>query len=76
MPKQFTAQSVQSVNPLQWVWKDGQLVQILVGCEVNYGELGMTHQVDILPDLTPEQRTRAEQIYQRIRYLVEVHFLG
>ena len=75
MPKTFTAQNVVSVNPIQFVWKEGELVAIMVDCEVNYGEMGVSHQVDIFEDLTPEQKNRAKQVYQFIKGKVEKAFL-
>ena len=75
MPKTLIAQNVSSVNPLQWIWKEGELVDIICNCEVNYGELGLTHQVSILEDLTPEQVTKAKAVYQFLRNMVEAKFL-
>jgi len=76
MPKTFTAQSVQSVNPLRWIWKDGELAQLLVSCEVNYGTMGLNHEIDILPYLTPELQETAKHVYQFIRSKIEIIILG
>lgn len=75
MAKTFTAQNVISVNPLSWVWKDGELVGLMVNCEVNYGEMGMSHQVDIWEDLTQAQKDKAKAVYQFIKAKVETAFL-
>lgn len=75
MSKTFTAQNVVSVNPIKFVWKEGELVAIMVNCEVNYGELGLPHQVDIFEDLTEDQRDKAKAVYQFIKQKVEAAFL-
>lgn len=75
MPKTFTAKNIISVNPIQFVWKEGELVAIIVNCEVNYGEMSMTHQVDILEDLTQGEKKSAKQVYLRIKAKVEKAFL-
>jgi len=76
MPKTFIAKNLISVNPLQWVWKDGELVGLIVNCEVNYGEMGMSHQIDIWEDLTDPQKATAKAVYQFIKTKVEQAFLG
>ena len=76
MAKTFTAKNVISVNPLSFVWKEGELVAIMVNCEVNYGEMGMSHQVDIIEDMTPDQIEKAKAVYQFIKGKVESSFLG
>lgn len=76
MPKTFTAKNLVSVNPLAWVWKDGELVGLIVNVEVNYGEMGMTHQIDIWEDLTPQQKDKAKAVYLFIKGKVEQAFLS
>ena len=76
MPKQFTAQKVVSVNPLQFVREGNVLTAIIVTCEVNYGELGMTHQIDIWGDLTDAQKGRAQAVYNFIKDKAESIILG
>lgn len=71
MPKTFTAQNVVSVNPLRFLLEDDEVVGIVVDCEVNYGELGMTHQIDIWDELTADQQYRAQQVYDFIKNKVE-----
>ena len=75
MAKTFTAKNVISVNPIRFVWKEGELVAIMVSCEVNYGEMGMSHQVDIFEDLTQAQKDKAKAVYQFIKATVEKAFL-
>lgn len=76
MPKTLTADRVTSVNGLQFIWKEGEIVGLVAVAEVNYGEVGLTHQVDIWPDLTPAQRDRAKELYDFIRQKIEAEFLG
>lgn len=76
MPKTLIAQSVQSVNPLRFESTSGVITGLIVNCEVNYGELGMTHQLDIWEDLTPAQKAKAQTIYDLVKSKVETIFLG
>lgn len=71
MPKTYVAQSVHSVNPLHFEKKGDVVTGVLVTCEVNYGELGMTHQLDIWGDLTLAQREEAQRVYDFIKQKVE-----
>ena len=76
MPKTFVAQNVVSVNPLRFEKKGDVVTGVIVNCEVNYGEIGMTHQLDLWGDLTPEQRERAQGVYDFIKEKVEEIILG
>jgi len=75
MPKTFTAQTVSAINNIQFVHEAGVLTQLLCTAEVNYGEIGLTHQVDIFPDLLPAQIERAQAVYDFIKGKVEASFL-
>ena len=76
MPYQFTAQTVTHVNPLKWIWEGQNLVKLLCTADVNYGAMGISHEIDILPDLTPAQVETAKQVYNFIRGKVEARILG
>ena len=71
MARTYTAQSVTSVNPLRFETKGDVVTGVIVSFDVNYGELGMTHQLDIWGYLTPAQRNKAEEVYNFIQHLVE-----
>jgi len=76
MPKTLVAKNVASVNPLQFVWKEGAIVGLLVTCEINFGETGLQYQVDIWEDLTATQKQKAIAIYNRVKDLIEAKFIG
>ena len=76
MVKILEAKNVHEISSLQWVWKDGALVKLMVNCEVNYGDRGCIEQVDILPSLKDTQVTTAKVLYNAIKNLVNTHFLG
>lgn len=76
MPRTYIAQKVVSVNPLHFVLEAGNVVGLLCNCEVNYGELGMTHQIDLWGDLTPAQKTQAQAVYNFIKSKIEGIILG
>jgi len=67
MPKTFIAQSVQSVNPLHFVETGGVVTGLICNAEVNYGELGMIHQIDLWGDLTAAQKTQAQAVYNFLK---------
>ncbi|GAI75899.1 unnamed protein product, partial [marine sediment metagenome] len=50
-------------------------VAIMVDCEVNYGEMGMPHRVDIIEDMTPDQIDKAKAVYQFIKNKVDKSFM-
>jgi len=76
MVKTYTAQNVVSVNPLHFETKGDVVTGLIVSCEVNYGELGMTHQLDIWGDLTPAQREIAQNVYDFVEGKVKSIILG
>lgn len=76
MAKTFTAQNVASCNPLQFVWKEGELVDVICNVEVNYGEMGLNHQVSLWEDLTATQKNKAKAVYLFLKAKVEEKFLG
>lgn len=76
MPKTFIAQNVNSINPLHFEQKQGVVTGLICNCQVNYGELGMTHQIDLWGDLTEAQRTKAQQLYDFVKAKVEAIILG
>lgn len=76
MPKTYTAQKVVSVNPVSFQVKDGVIRAIMVTCEVSYGALGMTHQIDILADLDPGEVNDCLEVYNLIKSKIDAIILG
>jgi len=76
MPRQYTAQKVTSVNPLHFERKGDVVTGLICNCEVNYGELGITHQIDLWGDLTATQRQKAQAVYDFVKAKVEQIILG
>ena len=76
MPKVFTARNIVSVNPIQFVFKEGELVGLVVQAEVNYGEMAITHTLDIWEDLTETEQAKAKAVYNRIKSVVVRQFIG
>lgn len=71
MAKTFVAQNVVSVNPLHFEVKGNVVTGLIASCEVDYGELGMTHQIDLWGLLTDSQRTQAQKLYEFVKAKVE-----
>lgn len=76
MPRQYTAQEVKSINPLHFEQKQGVVTGLIVNCEVNYGEIGMTHQIDLWGDLTDYQREWAQKLYNFVKARIEAIIMG
>lgn len=76
MPLKFEAKNIISINPLHFELKGGVVTGLICSCEVNYGEMGMNHQIDIWEELTPGQRQRAQALYDFIRSKVEGVVMG
>lgn len=71
MPYQFTAQNITHCNPLTFVREGDVVVGLICRIDVNYGTLGLTHEVDVWNDLTDEQKQRAQQVYNFLKAKVE-----
>lgn len=67
MPYQFTAQSVDHVNPLEFKREGETVTGLKVNVSVNYGTMGMVHQIDLWPSLTDTQKAQAQATYNFIR---------
>jgi hypothetical protein len=76
MNKTFVAQNIVSVNPFHFKVEDGVVTGLVCNVEVNYGEMGLTHQIDLWADLTAPQKTMAQNLYNFIRAKATEHFLG
>lgn len=76
MPKQYTAQSIETLNQVQFETKGDIVTGLIVTCNVNYGEMGLTHQIDLWKDLPAAQRQKAQALYDAIKAKVENIILG
>jgi len=77
MPKTYTAQRIMNIGPISFLVEDGVLKQLNVTVEVNYGELGLTETIDILPYLTtPDEIRLGEALYRAIEREVNRLYLG
>jgi len=78
MPKQVTAQSIPSIDSFQFVFDaEGNIAQLNVTFEVNYGEFGVFETIDILPHLkSPDEVKQAEALYKAVRRELERIYLG
>jgi len=78
MPKTFTAQNIHSIGAVNFVFDEaGELKELNVTCEVNYGTFGMTETVNVLPHLTsPDEVGKAKTLYEAIKRELERIYLG
>ena len=77
MPKTFTAQSIGSISNVRFeVDANSNITKLLVSCEVNYGTMGLHEEIDILPQLTADQKVIAQQLYNAIKSAVSTAILG
>jgi len=63
MPKTLVAKSIPGINPMHFEVKDGVVQRLLLNVNVNYGELGITHQIDLFDDFSDTQKARAQKLY-------------
>jgi len=77
MPKTLQAQSIANIGNVRFVIDgEGYLRELRVSCEVNYGQLGITEDVDIKPHLSSRGIKAAEALYQAIKKALESIYLG
>jgi len=78
MPKTYTAQSISAIGPITFVYDEaGNLTELNVTCEVNYGTFGLTETINILPHLTsPDEVGKADALYKAIKRELEKIYLA
>jgi hypothetical protein len=78
MAKTLTAKNIANIGEVRFsVDKNGNLTKLEVTCEVNYGIMGMTETLDILPHLTsPDEIGKAKALYKAIKRELERIYLG
>jgi len=78
MPKTYTAQYIASIGSITFVYDEaGELKELNVECEVNYGTFGLTETVNILPHLTsPDEVGKADALYKAIKRELEKIYLA
>lgn len=74
--KKLEAQDVHSFTDVQPVWKEGNIVGLVMQVEVNFGETSLVYPADVWEDLTEGEKKSAEALFKRIRQLLEQQFLG
>lgn len=63
----LTAQNVTSIDSLNFVkGPGGQVEEILVNCQVNFGKFGIPFQAKILKHLSENQKGAAQTLYNKI----------
>ncbi len=60
---EFKAQSVTRVNPLTFEVVGDTVVGLTCNIEVNYGGMGLSHQLDLWGELNQAQKEQAQAIY-------------
>jgi hypothetical protein len=77
MVKTLTAKNIASIGSIRFeVDASGNLTKVEVNCEINYGELGMTQTIDLLPQLTSAQKQVAQSFYNNLKSKLEMIILG
>lgn len=72
MPYQWTAKNIVSINPISFISDDGITVSKLIcQCEVNYGEFGLSHTIDLWIDMNDTQKARVQAIFDAIKVGLE-----
>jgi len=77
MPKSLTTQNIAEIGNIRFVVDDkGQLTSILVNCEINYGRFGVMEEIDLIPELTDNQKQAAQKFYDNLKSKLEKVILG
>lgn len=76
MVKTFVAQNIASINPVTFQLDAGTVVGLLMSVEVNYGEIGLTHQVNVWSSLNPAQKQKAKDLYAFLQAKAEQEYLS
>jgi len=78
MPKTITAKNIANIEAINFVCDEkGEMIELNVTCEVNYGAFGMTETVNILPHLTsPGETGKVNALYKVIKRELEKIYLG
>ena len=77
MAKTLIAKNIANIGSIRFVADEaGNLTKIEVTCEVNYGTLGLTETVDLLPQLTSPQKATARTFYNNLKSRLEAIVLG
>ena len=63
MPKTYVAKSIVRINPLHFEVQEGVVTEVVCNAEVNYGEMGLTHQFKLWGLLTEAQKARMQRVY-------------
>jgi len=72
MAKTLIAKNIANIGSIRFVADEaGNLTKIEVTCEVNYGTLGMTETIDLLPQLTTPQKKVAQNFYSNLKLKLE-----
>jgi len=76
MAKTLVAQNVVGINPLTFVREGDTVVGLKCQADVNYGEMGCSHEIDVWPLMTASQRTQAQVVYNFLHAKVTQLIMG
>jgi len=71
MPKTLIAKNIQPISSLHFKVDEGIVTGLTLDIEVNYGEMGCIHQLDIWNDLTDNQQAQFQSLYERLCHLAK-----
>jgi len=76
MAKTLIAQNVTSINPITFTRDGDEIVGMVCRAEVNYSELGLTHDIDVWPLMNVTQKAQAQAIYNFLKVKAEQAIMG
>ena len=76
MPRQYTAQNIASISNLKFILKGEEVVGFSANAEVNYGEMGLTHDFDLWAEMDDTDRRRVQTLYNIVKRQLERLILG
>lgn len=75
MPYTLTAKNIVAVNSLQFEVDQGKVIGMSLTVEVNYGEMGLSHQFDPWAELTDAQKSLSQAMYNRLHAIATLRFI-
>ena len=77
MAKTLIAKNIANIDSVRFeVDGAGNLTKIEVSCEVDYGTMGLSETIDLLPELTAMQKITAKAFYNNLKTKLEKVILG
>lgn len=76
MGKTLKAKNIASISQVNFIEKEGELVDVVVTCEVNYDTLGLTQQVSLWNKLKDIDKLATKSLWRIVKEAVNSEVIG